>query len=913
MADVDEFLISDFKTAKYLEKDRWLALPDAFPVLEDAVVEKGIIKRRNGTSEFGVPLSVTEPSALSLNQTTAISSVTDLQNMANDLAGEYYLTQDIDASGVSFTPVGTSGSPFTGTFDGNGYRITGLTITAGTTTNVGLFGSIRAATLYNFTIEDSNIFGDGVVGACVGLAQSGSGNNVIQNVTVANTIVRGGAKIGGLVGQFTEGSITRCTTTEMIIRHVTGESYSNIGLFAGQLGLATYTTCFAHGTIEQAQSGVGTTIGGFVGTIANDAAAFVNCDVSGVMPWSMYSAAVINTGAYGGFAGNTDGNGDFTNCFFLNTLQPFSHGGVDEKQQIGFVGADPTGGTYTITFDGQTTDPIAYNATAAQIQTEIDSTFGYWNSDDTRTRNIEVENTPLSTMFLYFRGDYSRADQALATLDGTLLTGGAAPHTPLFVETNAGSYTAPGNPPTARDNGDTIEPTAIVGMNKIAYQGYNTVIVCSKRNIYEMHQDAVFDEITGANIFTGGDDDYFWFEQYNDKLYMCNGVDAIVVYTPDQAEPNNVVAMSTGSVTIQTARILLKYKDRLLMIGTRVGDIWYPRRLYYTDVLLDTVAATNWVDCPDDITPISAGYIGQVPVIFCLDGTIWHIDFTNNTDAPFKWTRKQKFHGSRARMGTAEVNSRLSTPALTRMITYDGHVARDFDQRIRGFYDDCNIQKLINTYAHRMLDRNYVGWCYTRSAYTDHDRILMYNMDDANFSDFAIAGHCLFSAKGQWLPQGTPPGNYYYPIRDQDFQEYEFVGTKDGRILQMNTGYQDEGVNIVGDIQSAQLNPYQKEGLRCRLFYVKFLLSGPDGEGLTVNFYKNDSATAFKTAEVNSSGTTKNWQCIHCDNEVGDFFRFMIQYQYESGVNASDDFKIFALLFGAKRGERIENRYEYTS
>jgi len=908
MPDYDEYLVSDLKTAKYLAKDRWLAPDDAFPVLLNAVVEKGILKRRLGSSEFGVPLSVTEPDALDLTHTTAISDVTGLQNMANDLDGNYYLTADIDASGVSFTPVGSSGTPFTGTFDGDGYRITGLTITAGTTTGVGLFGYIYTATIYNLIIEDSNIYGDGFLGALVGNATAGGAGNVIQGVTIANTIVRGGAQMGGLIGAGTA-TCTRCTTTEMTMRHVTGESYSNIGLFAGTSTGGTFTTCFANGTIEQAQTGVATLVGGFIGSVLSVGTTFTNCDVSGTMPFSPYSAATINTTTYGGFSGEaTPVDCTYTNCKCLNTLQPQPHAGADEKQQVAFVGSDPTGGTYTLSFDGETTAAIAYNATAAVIQAALIAVLGQWNSND----QLEVEGTPLSTMYVYFRGDYSRTNVALMTLDGTSLTGGTTPHTPSFTQTSAGSYSAPSSPAVARDNGDTIEPTAIVGQGKIAHQGYNEVIVCSKRNIYQMHQDGTFTEISGANIFTGGDDDYFWFQEYGGDLYLCNGVDGIMKYTPNQASPNNVVAMDTGDTTIQTCRMMFTYKNRLIIVSPRIGDVWYPEWIYYTDVNLDNVGATNLVKAQMDITPMGGGYIGEIPVIFCLDGSIWNIAYTQNPDTPFTWEFHQRYHGGRARMGTAEVNNNLTTFGLTRMILYDGHEAVDFDENIRGFYDDLNDQKIINAYAHRFLDRNYLGMAYTRIDRTDHDRILLYNIDDKNFADSDIAAHSLFSLKGPWLDAGTPPGNFYYPIRDQDFYEYEFAGTKDGRILQINTGYQDEGSNIATDIRSAQLNPYQKDGFRTRLGWVKFYLSGTSGEGITVSFYKNDSATAFKTLKLDSMGVTKNWQTANVDSEVGDCFSMKIVHTYENGITAAADFIIYGMLFAFAKAEKIRNRTEYS-
>jgi hypothetical protein len=65
---------------------------------------------------------------------TPITTCAELQNIRNNLAGDYYLANDIDCSGFDygdgkgFMPIGTEGTKFTGTFDGKGHKITHLYI-----------------------------------------------------------------------------------------------------------------------------------------------------------------------------------------------------------------------------------------------------------------------------------------------------------------------------------------------------------------------------------------------------------------------------------------------------------------------------------------------------------------------------------------------------------------------------------------------------------------------------------------------------------------------------------------------------------------------------------------------------------------------------------------------------------------
>jgi hypothetical protein len=59
---------------------------------------------------------------------TPITNCTELQNIHNNLAGDYYLANDIDCSGFDygdgkeFMPIGNWSSKFTGTFDGRGCK-----------------------------------------------------------------------------------------------------------------------------------------------------------------------------------------------------------------------------------------------------------------------------------------------------------------------------------------------------------------------------------------------------------------------------------------------------------------------------------------------------------------------------------------------------------------------------------------------------------------------------------------------------------------------------------------------------------------------------------------------------------------------------------------------------------------------
>ncbi|MBE7374936.1 two-partner secretion domain-containing protein, partial [Pseudomonas lopnurensis] len=131
---------------------------------------------------------------------TVIKNMSALQGMVE---GNYALGGDLDASNVAnFAPIGF----FTGTFDGLGHTISGLTINRPDQGNVGLFGSIIDATLRNVGLEGGSMTGKDNVGGLAGYNSSSHIHHVYATSSVTGVTTEGdmgsegGLKVGGLVG-----------------------------------------------------------------------------------------------------------------------------------------------------------------------------------------------------------------------------------------------------------------------------------------------------------------------------------------------------------------------------------------------------------------------------------------------------------------------------------------------------------------------------------------------------------------------------------------------------------------------------------------------------------------------------------------------------------------------------------------
>ena len=141
----------------------------------------------------------------SSDSTYYISNAQELQEFANAVnrganGSEAYLTADIDMSSVSsmYTPIGTEGMPFKGTFDGRGFRIRNLKISGGN--GFGVFGTVTGgATIKNFVLDSSSsITGAAFVGI-VGVS-TGAGPVTISCVGNEANITGSAQNVSGIIG-----------------------------------------------------------------------------------------------------------------------------------------------------------------------------------------------------------------------------------------------------------------------------------------------------------------------------------------------------------------------------------------------------------------------------------------------------------------------------------------------------------------------------------------------------------------------------------------------------------------------------------------------------------------------------------------------------------------------------------------
>lgn len=177
------------------------------------------------------------------------------------------LEADLDFTGVNyaaFKMVGTVGTPFTGTFDGNSKSIKSITVDGGSD-NIALFPyTDQNATLKNFTMQDINMTTTGKVSALI-YDHGVNGTLTLQNITLNNLTFNSHTGVGGLV-YIGNGGVS---LSQIQLTGFSSASQSASGGLVGGLLKASTFSNITMTNVAFTVGGASTGFGGVVGAIYN--------------------------------------------------------------------------------------------------------------------------------------------------------------------------------------------------------------------------------------------------------------------------------------------------------------------------------------------------------------------------------------------------------------------------------------------------------------------------------------------------------------------------------------------------------------------------------------------------------------------------------------------------------------------
>lgn len=232
-----------------------------------------------------------------------ISTARELKAFANIVNGlsiheqntnaKAILVNDIDMAEVTnWAPIGTSGNPFSGTFNGQGHAIQNLLLNTGKSYS-GLFGMTSGASIRDFSISGTLYVADGTTEhGVVGYASSSTIRDIHSSLNIILNKANEETKhVGGVVGSmFNTSTITKCSYWGTISDAGTNTVGGIVG-YADQTA-NTISYCINYGTIHS--DGTNTNQGGILGYVNYDGIKISYCaNIGNVSGNPAYSGQIV--------------------------------------------------------------------------------------------------------------------------------------------------------------------------------------------------------------------------------------------------------------------------------------------------------------------------------------------------------------------------------------------------------------------------------------------------------------------------------------------------------------------------------------------------------------------------------------------------------------------------------------------
>ena len=323
-----------------------------------------------------------------LNSGNAETFDTEDAGIGNCYGYYFKQTADIDLTGVSWEPIGYSGSYyFAGNYDGDGHSITNAVSTGKVDpegfATAGIFGWVAFGSVENLHVKNANFVAIGqnnysYVGGIAGVCYGSS----IENCSVVNSSLESKRNnnnncAGSIVGYSTGGTFEKCAAENDQVKTM---AYG--GGFVGEVdddpdygvGNSTFTNCYVAKctVISETDDSQGTSFsGGFAGEMTDSTLTLQNCYVYQTALSTAGNAVPQGTGV---FAGNLWGGCTIvdTNCYFGACGTTERAGAAAEKSEEEFENGTVAGSlgdafAQARNYPGFKDSPADYSAVDAAI------------------------------------------------------------------------------------------------------------------------------------------------------------------------------------------------------------------------------------------------------------------------------------------------------------------------------------------------------------------------------------------------------------------------------------------------------------------------------------------------------------------------------------------------------------------
>ena len=414
-----------------------------------------------------------------------------------------------------------------------------------------------------------------------------------------------------------------------------------------------------------------------------------------------------------------------------------------------------TGGTGTINYN---TGAVTLTGAAAA---DIFATFSYFPNLPVmglRTRErVDLNNE--QTIAFDTRHSYRFVNGMWECLPNTFTITGITTGAPPRVTTSANHGAATGDIITI--SGVTGDATMMAEVNNKSF-----VITVISPTTFDLDNYTTTGTYTGGGVvtacemWTGSDSQFFWTtnfqspgatrlfwavnfdgQNYTDPLKYYDGANWVTF------EPQLNVA---GNRFLNSAAIILPYKERMLVFKTRETDVGtpiiFPQRIRWSQIG-DPTTATAWqddieglggfLDVPIDEALITVGFIRDRIIIY-MERSTWELIYTGNELDPFKLRRINTVLGAESRFSFIQFDASLLGVGNVGIHSCNGDSVQRIDDLIPSLVFDIHNGNsgVERVYGIRDFYNEICYWTYPDSETnpTFPNRMLVYNYRDNNWA-----------------------------------------------------------------------------------------------------------------------------------------------------------------------------------
>ena len=266
-----------------------------------------------GTGASGSPYQIsTCAELLKIDDTTA------------NLSKAYLLTGNIDCTGVTVSPMVNGSTYFTGTLDGGGFEIKGLSLSC-STVYCGLFHTVTSGTVKNIVFDAPVVAStSSYVGVVAGSVGARTATAIFEDVVIRSMNVDASGVVGGFAG-----ICTACSVAGGSVSGSVDADLDKVGGLFGLVGEASYSHLFSVGDVSTSADVSGRD---YVGGIVGQAYRATYTSTAGVFQTTVSPTVSVTGRDYvGGVVGHTSYTGGF------NFEDIGSHATVSGEQFVGGI------------------------------------------------------------------------------------------------------------------------------------------------------------------------------------------------------------------------------------------------------------------------------------------------------------------------------------------------------------------------------------------------------------------------------------------------------------------------------------------------------------------------------------------------------------------------------------------------